>query len=139
LTTCLQMFNIILEIFLTAHRIAIISSLKTFRQEVNVKLVSGCIFISCLSIYIPKLFTHSITNVNATGAESNSTPAKVIYKLTKTAFGKSSTGVLITPVLTTTRIVLVSIVLLVLNIVCVIQFKAYLKNKLRIKSLNRKT
>jgi hypothetical protein len=136
-TTCLQMFNIILEILLTAHRIAIISSLNAFRKEVNVKLVSGCVFLTCLSIYSPTLFTYSIKNVNAAATESNTTATKVIYKLTKTAFGKSSAGVLITPVLTTTRIVLVSIVLLVLNIICVIQFKAYLRKKLKVKNLNR--
>jgi hypothetical protein len=134
LTTGLQVFNIILEIFLTFQRLALISNFKWFPKEVNVKLVCCSLMSLCLILYSPILFMYNIQ----VEFHSHGNVTKVIHKLSKTSFGRSYLAMSILSALSAIRISLVSVVLLILNLITVIRFKAYLRKKLKITNLNCK-
>jgi hypothetical protein len=128
LTSCLAFFNILLEIFLTVERMCLISNIKIYRY-VSVKKICLILLVISLAFYTPVLFINRITSSYSTSA------GRFNYKLIRTVFGKTTYAKWISIGLNSTRIALVLVVLLILNIIAILKFNAYFERKARLKSI----
>ena len=135
-TSVFQFFNILLEIFLTLQRIFLISNVRSFLRDTNVKRVCTILFLISFFIHMPIIFMDNIeeseTRIN------NMTQIARHYRLNKTMFGKTTVAKSIMTGLSTSRLVLVTLVLLILNIIAIVKYRAYLKKKWELKDLNCK-
>jgi hypothetical protein len=131
LTSCLALFNILLEIFLTTQRIFLISNLQIYRNASVKRVCFALLFIS-LIFYSPVLFMNQITSLYSKNEHSSRV---VNFKRVRTEFGKTEYIKWTLIGLNSTRVALVTIVLLILNIVAIIKFNQYFERKFQ---LNRK-
>jgi hypothetical protein len=127
-TSALALANIILEIFLTAQRLALVTRTPFFIKKVKVKTVCLSILAGSFLAHGPLLFINKIQSVR----DSNKT---VDYQFAKNDFGKHNMGRATVIILTGTRIILVTIVLLVLSIISVIKFYQFYMQKTEAKSI----
>jgi hypothetical protein len=131
LTSCMALFNILLEIFLTMQRIFLISNTRIYRNA-SVKKVCSILLLTSLAFYSPVLFIYNITSSytkNANGSQ------EISFKRVRTEFGKTYYAKWTLIVLNSTRVALVMVVLLVLNVTAIVKFNVYFEQKAQ---LNRK-
>jgi hypothetical protein len=121
LTSCLAIFGIVFEIFLTIDRILIIKNKKWLK---NLKMRYPLIILIAFSLlfYLPVVFLKHIVAVTSENKPLN-------YKLTLTDYGSSKIGRLLPIILYSIRIGLVTIVLLALNITSIFIFRSYFNKK----------
>lgn len=117
LTSCIAIFNILIEIFVTTQRYFLISKKKNL-QNLHPNLVMLVAAIFSLFYYTPIIFLKKICFVVNTG-----------YKLVYTNFGLSKIGRLVPIVLSSIRLILASVILLIANAFTLKEFKNYLKQK----------
>jgi hypothetical protein len=128
LTSCLACFNILLEIFITIERLFTVSNqLPTMKNNTKVKIIILAILIISLSVYLPVLFMKRVEMKLDQGPDVEIEQ----YGLVKTDFGKSEAATIIINTLSILRVLLVSVVLFVLNLVTVFRFKRFLKRRNR--------
>lgn len=122
LTSCLAIFNLIVELFVTIQRYLLISKHKTLQNQKPFRLM---LLISVVSLvyYLPVLCLKKIIY-----SENNG------YKLVYTSLGDSKIGRIIPIFLSTIRFFIGSCLLLIINIFTVIKFKVYLREKNLIKA-----
>jgi hypothetical protein len=131
LTSCMALFNILLEIFLTLQRIFIISNMQICRNASVKKVCVTFVFIS-LVFYSPVLFIDHI--ISTSGADGNN--QSINFKRVRTEFGKTTYAMWTLIGLNFTRAALVTVVLLIINIVAIVKFNAYLERKAQLTSKN---
>ena len=125
ITTALAFFNVILENFITLQRIIIISNLQ-FLRRVSVKVVCFVFLLISFIVYTPILWFNKIEKIEII----NGTQTLLVdYKLTKTNFSQTTLAKTIVTSLSMTRLVLVTLFLLILNIIAIAKFRAYIKRK----------
>lgn len=121
LTSCLAIYTIIIELFVTIQRYCMFTTKSYFQsQQPNIVMISTTVF--SLVFYTPVVFLKKIVYLG-----ENS------YEIQYTKFGLSKPGRVIPIVLSTIRLFIASIVLLVINIFTLVKFKKYLKKKQIIK------
>jgi hypothetical protein len=82
-----------------------------------------------LIVYSPVLFMKTVR------VEYSSNSTEVIdFKVTRTEFGKSKAGMWIMIAINSTRIILVTVVLMILNIVAIIKFNTFFERKSNLNS-----
>jgi hypothetical protein len=124
LTSCLALFNVLLEIFVTLQRLFMLSNhMPTMQNITKVKLISLVIFVISFSVYTPVLFMKHVV----LKPEQNLDLEIEQYELVKTRFGKSKAATIIMNSLIFVLIFLYSWALLVLNIVAVLRFRQYIQ------------
>jgi hypothetical protein len=139
LTSSLAVFNIIMEIFLTLQRISHILNKCLFFKNAQFKIVVSVILIISLLIYSPVLFIRHIKTIQLSEKNENTSVfTKFSFRLEKSSFGKSTIAVFMINSVSITRIILVMVVLLVLNIILVFKLKDYLLKKPTLKQLKSK-
>jgi hypothetical protein len=130
LTSCMALFNILLEIFLTLQRIFLISNMQIGRNASVKKVCLTLAFIS-LVFYSPVLFIDKIVTTNGTDGSQG-----INFKRVRTEFGKTKYAMWTLIGLNSTRTLLVTVVLLIINIVAIVKFNAYLERKAQLTSKN---
>lgn len=131
-TSCLAIFNILMECFIKVHRILIVSRKDLVfynKAGLSFRMIGPGIILASLSIYIPVLFMKQIEQVSLNRSDSNTTTMTHEYKLVVTKFGRSIFSAVYTNIITFVRISLVTFVLFVLNIAALVKMKAYLSQK----------
>lgn len=123
LTSCMAVMNIFVELFLSAQRLSIVLN-KSFLKNVSFKWATIGIACASLVYYAPILSLKTFVRVNGTANQ---------YVLERSSFGQTTFGKLIMPMLSVIRAFLVSVCLSILNFVCLFRFRAYLKNKAKLK------
>jgi hypothetical protein len=126
LTSCLIFFNIVLEVYITLQRLLMISHhLPSIKNRTKVKLVSLVIFLLSFTAYIPVLFMKRVElkPEQISGLEIEQ------YQIVKTKFGKSEAAKIIMNSLNVSRVLLVSVLLLVLNSVTAHKFRRFLQRR----------
>lgn len=121
LTSSIAIYNIMIEIFVTTQRYFLISRKKNF-QNLNPHSVMLVIILISLFYYSPIIFLKKIFYAENIG-----------YKMVYTSFGLSESGRLIPIVLSSIRLILASIILLIANVFTLKEFKKYLKLKKMMK------
>ena len=122
LSSCLAIYSISSEIFLTVQRIFIIRNIN-FLKDLTVKKVGPIIASISAIYYLPTWFFYGTKESGVVYTFKNQT--YIEYVRYSTDFGKSVTGTYLGLVMQIGRIVLVLGVLLVLNIVSIIFFHKY--------------
>lgn len=132
LTSSLALFNILAEIYLTVQRILLITNSSI--KHLKFKFSCFILFIISFTAYLPVLFMYKIEK----DCQFNKTKRAYLlsYKITKTGFGKTGVSVVIQAALSATRILLVTLVLFVLNIIVICVFKRFLQKKIELKNIN---
>lgn len=134
-TSCLAIFNIQMEIFLTLQRIIYLDNARLVRFFKNsFKTVTFILSAWSLCIYSPVLFFKSIKQVDV--ILQNQTYKD--FKMAKSRFGETYTASLIGKSLSLYRILLVTLVLTTLSLVTICKFRKYLNKKASLKK-NSKT
>jgi hypothetical protein len=123
-TSALILANIIIEIFLTAQRLALVAHTSFCIKKVRVKTVCLFILSATLLAYLPVLFMNTIEPVR-----DPKTNEIINYRLGKTRFGRHKIARVIVVFLTGTRITLVTIVLFALSASSVVIFYRFYKQK----------
>lgn len=145
LSSCLALFSIVLECFLTVQRILLVANTGTALQQrplvarirraltapPSVSCVCAWLFAVSLAAYLPVLFMRRIQTVTLSGAAFD-------YRLEKTLFGQSYAAKSLITGIKIARILLVTVVLAILNAVNIVQFNAYTKRKLVLKRISCK-
>jgi hypothetical protein len=116
-TSCLALFSILVEIFLTIQRICVITNTRSLAISSKVKQVTLLILIVSFLAYTPTLGMYELNS----------------YRITRSRFGRSQLAVAIQTVLGTLRLCLVLVVLFALNIVTIVKLRAFLNAKLRLR------
>lgn len=130
LTSCLALFTILIEVFLTTQRICLLSNANLRKKRAHVRstrsVILGLAVVSFLA-YIPLLFMTRLEQERGR------------FILKKTPFGRTYIAEYIKSVLSVTRLGLVTLVLLVLNLVAIVRYKSFYLRKKRLKNLSRTT
>lgn len=119
LTSCFAINNILIQIYLSLDRLLIISNRsQTIFQKLGLKPTISAIGLFSLAYYSPVLF---IRKYVALGDGT--------WKLFLTDFGMSKAGRLIPGVLSTIRLILVTICLFSINMITFVKFKRHVNKK----------
>lgn len=117
LTSCLAIYTILIELFVTIQRYCMFTTKKYFQShQPNIVMALTSAF--SLLFYLPVIFLKKIVYLG-----ENS------FQIEYTNFGQSKAGRLIPIILSTIRLSIASILLLVINIFTLIKFQKYLKKK----------
>lgn len=125
-TSCLAVFSILSEIYLTIDRLLMIQNIRTLRG-LTFKHVGPILICTSLIYYSPVWFTFQVVASGRVFVYRNQTYPE--YVLTKSAIGKSDAGTVLSTALNFIRLSLVVIVLLILNLITVICFARYINRK----------
>jgi hypothetical protein len=137
LTSSLAFFNIILELFLTGQRIVIISNnVDSCLKTAKFKHVFALLASVSLAVYAPTLFMNSISAAMVEDTSKNL--VYLDYRLVKTEFSLTKTAAAYVTTMNIARMVLVTCVLFILNIIASIKFRAFLKKKFHLKEMSSK-
>jgi hypothetical protein len=134
LASCLALFNISIEIFVTCQRVIIVSRDLTAnekRQRLRPWAICLLIFIVSLTVYSPVLLMNKVQLVEIRNETTGA--VRRDYSNEKNEFGRTSGGLFIIKLVTLFRMFLVTVVLTVVNIIASIKFTAFLKRKSALK------
>jgi len=126
LASCFGLFSILIEIVISIHRYYVLENKHNSNKFLAFKYVVPVLFATTVFIYMPVLFSYEVVPIENEN----------YFMKQKTQFGKSFVGKSIPIVQSIIRIILSSIVLLVLNIGNLIQFRKRFQsrsNLMRIK------
>jgi hypothetical protein len=126
LTSCLAIFNIMMEIYLSVNRLLLIRNI-TLIKDVTVRTVGPIFGSLALIYYLPSLFANRLEKTGIVYVYRNQT--FVDYALVLTEFGSSPVGQWVTSAIQILRIVLVVLVIFPINIVSIFLFQKYLIQK----------
>ncbi len=122
LTSCLGLLSILVEIFLTVHRIFLIT--KKSRRVIGLRAGQVCPVLITVAFlaYSPVLLSYTIEPYEKLGENET---IIIDYKISKTKFGLTAFAAKYMSGLNATRIFLVTFVLLFLNIIVLVYFQVY--------------
>ena len=133
LTSCMAIFNLIVQILLSIQRILMILNKQLFQ---NLSPYRGIIVITIFSLfyYIPVLTIQKIELASLTNMTTNHTNHgyEQNYAIVSTEFGKTSFGKSIRTILSIGRIVLATVVLSIVNIVNYYLFRKFFDKKVNL-------
>jgi hypothetical protein len=118
LTSCLALFGILMEIYLTIQRILVITNSRSCLARCPIRYMCSSIAALSFLIYSPYLAMYEVQG----------------HYIRSSEFGQSNAAVTIRTVIGLLRIFLVLFVLFVLNIVTIFKLKAYLLAKSRLST-----
>jgi hypothetical protein len=124
LTSCLALFNIILEIIVTCQRIRLLSREARSENMSRPWVVCVLAFGFSLAFYSPVLFMNEVYAVETRNETTSAVRRDYLYG--KTKFGKSVEGLFLAKLLALVRIILVTVVLTIANIIASIKFTAFI-------------
>ena len=128
-TSCLAIFNISMEIYLTLDRLFLVTQVKIFKNfNSNIIIIIIGIFASLY--YFPLLFIYQIQEIR-TNLTINSLNYTITYDITKTNYGNSKIGILTPTILSLIIITIVTFILFSLNILNIIKYKKYFDQKIK--------
>jgi len=128
LSSCMAIFNLLIQIFLSFQRILLVLNKKFFQNITPFKGILGISIIS-LIYYSPVLTIQKIELSIANVTRNSTIEEKPIYSIVSTNFGLSPFGQSIRIVLYSIRIILSTFILTILNVINYVLFKRYIKNK----------
>jgi hypothetical protein len=140
LTSCLALFNICVEIVITAQRMRLIStqaaSFLTRKSENKQRVLFVCVllFICVIGVYSPVLVINKVSVVETGNKTSGA--VRRDYFFSKTKFGRTIEAKLIEKLLAFIRVGLV-MVLTVVNVIASVQFTSFFKRKHALKEIIR--
>lgn len=119
IASCFGLFSILIEIIISVHRYCVLENKNNLiNKQLAFKYVVPILFSITIVIYVPVLFTYEIVSINNDN-----------YSKQKTEFGQTLVGRSMPILQSIIRIFLSSIVLLVLNIGNLIQFRKRFQTK----------
>jgi hypothetical protein len=130
--SCLAIFNIMMEIYLSVNRLLLIQNI-TLIKDVTVRTVGPIFGSLALIYYLPSLFANRLDKTGKVYVYRNQT--FVDYALVLTEFGSSPVGQWVTSAIQILRIVLVVLVIFPINIVSIFLFQKYLSRKMTMTHL----
>ena len=131
LTSCLAVFNILMENFLTIHRILLLNNSHLVKNKTYIKLIVILISLISFLIYIPQIFMNKISKIHVMPFNFTT------YTVGQTIFGRSKSAILIQVILNVSRMILIIAVLLVLNIITIVLYWKFLKKKRTLRYLSK--
>jgi hypothetical protein len=134
-TSCLALFNIIVEIVVTWQRVVMISKKSNHERAYRPWVICVLIFAFAMAVYSPVLFMSRV-RTEETRNETNGAVRRGYFP-EKTEFGKSQEGLVIMKLTVLVRMILVIVVLSIVNVVASIKFTAFYKRKLALKEIIR--
>jgi hypothetical protein len=133
LANALTLFSILVQLFLTAERIILITpaSHKLLRM-VGFKLVSWPLLLFTFAVYSLVLLTQAFVgkSLSTTIQELNQS-SSFNFKTFWTQYGESQSAQVFVNMIAMLRVLLVSVALLAVNVVAIFRFRNYCKQKLR--------
>lgn len=127
LTSCMAFNNILIELFLSIQRLSIVLN-RSFLRNAPFWRIVFVIFGVSLVFYAPVI---SLKVIDRTDEQNATTATSFGYELKMSTFGDSSFGRLVLPILSTVRVILVSVCLSSVNVFCLFKFRAYMRRKSR--------
>lgn len=127
-TSCLAMFSILVEIVISIHRYCILKNNGMFHSQTSLRWIAICLFVFSILFYLPVVFTYEVKSIEIVRNSSLITYTKV-----KTEFGRTSIGQSLPIIQSLVRIFLSTIVLSIVNIANIIEFRKRFKKKLELK------
>ena len=127
-TSCLAMFSIFVEIVISIHRYFVLKNNNRFASHAPLRWIVPIFFLISVALYFPVIFTYEI-KLNEIKNHSGSTT----YMKVKTDFGQTALGKWMPIMQSLLRIFLSTIVLSLVNIVNIIEFRKRFKKKLQLK------
>jgi hypothetical protein len=135
-TSCMALFNILVEIHITRLRIKLISrEARNNETEHRPWIVCMLISLASFAAYTPVLFMNEVISVE-TRNETMDTVHKDYFNV-RSQFGQSSNATFFEQFLVITRICLISVVLTVVNAVASVKYTAFYKRKSAMKEIIR--
>jgi hypothetical protein len=131
LASCIGLLIIILEVFLALHRLFLVSRVKPFLTKRWVWPVATAIVIPAMVVHTPVLFVNELVSREVITGNETVADVQLVYMISRTKFGQSALAKSYHTGLSLAKIALVTIGLLMINIVTVIKYKAYISNKLK--------
>jgi hypothetical protein len=126
LTSCMAIYSILCEIFLTVQRMFLIKN-KFLLKNVTVRTVGPIFGITSLIYYSPYWFAYDFVTTNKVYVYRNQTYLE--WNLVANDFGNSDAGKWLLSALGIFRMLLVLVVLLVLNIVSAVVFRNHFSKR----------
>jgi hypothetical protein len=131
-TSCLALFNILIEIVITCQRIGLISRGNRIESRNRAWLVCATLFAASLAIYTPVLFINEVDVVETISNQTTNLLERD-YTYRKTEFGKSTSGYIVFKIIIIFRVTLVTVVLSIVNVIASVKFTSFFKRKHAIK------
>jgi len=139
LTSCMAMFNLFIQIFLSIQRIFLVTN-KKFLHNIAVWKVVLIIAILSLTFYIPVLVVQKIVktenNKNTTISQSYD---ENMYSVVSTEFGLSSAGTTFKTLLKVGRISTATIIFTIVNTINYVSFRRFFNKRSKLLKLNKFT
>ena len=129
-TSCLAIYSILIEIYISIKRYLLILNRKAFERVPNILVIALLGSIS-LIYYLPILFVYK---VDVKIVENKQNQSETVYSTNLSDFGRTALGTYVPTILSSIRIVLVLVVLLIVNVMSTIAFREHLKRKASISS-----
>jgi hypothetical protein len=130
ITSCLAIFNIMIEIYLTIDRLLMVCNshwLKKIKTKIMIEVIGGIAIFYYLPVFFLWTVVEEVYIVQETGQIAS------IYSQLPSPFGDSAAGKSIPITLSFIRVFNVTIVLLTLNVINIIKFRSYFAKKSNIK------
>lgn len=127
LTSCLAVYSVLIELFLSIDRLLILSN-RLMLVNVSLRHAIICIALISLLFYLPVLF---LQRIELTGDNEDGSI------LVTTSFGQTDFGKIIPTLLTVVRLFLILVCLFSINIVTLVKFKRYVSKKTKIVNRNQ--
>jgi hypothetical protein len=134
LTSCLALYSILGEIFLSTQRLFIIQNSRILKG-LTVKTVGPALTIISLVYYLPYWFAYDFVKTGNVFFYRNQT--YVEYSLVANDFANSLIGNWFLSALSIVRMLLVSVVLFIINIISVFYFRKYFSERTKLHSGHR--
>ena len=120
-TSCLAIFGVLIENFISLKRLLLIKNKRTLENMAPYRVLLTLLIVAFL-YYAPVFLVQKINEIPISRSLK-------IYLPGSTDLGQTSVGKLILPVLTGLRIVLTVVCLPIINIISLIEFRKYMRRK----------
>jgi hypothetical protein len=133
LTSCMAVFNLLIQIFLSLQRIFLVLN-KSYLQ--NISLIKSILILASISlIFYSPILTIQRIELSHPNATSNA-HMPLLYSIVHTHFGETAFGQSVPTVLSSLRIFLATILLSIVNIINFIAFKRYFEKRKKLTKPN---
>jgi hypothetical protein len=134
LTSCMAMFNLFIQIFLSIQRILIVTN-KKFLQNASICKVILTLLLLSLIFYIPVLTVLTIVNEKYNTKANNESLDESLYSVVSTDFGKSSAGTSVKTLVQVGRISIATVIFGIVNFLNYIAFRRFLNKRTKLLSV----
>lgn len=133
LTSCMAVFNLLIQIFLSIQRIFLVTNNRFFQNISVIKSVSILAFVSLL-FYSP-IFTIQNIELSQANTTVNHSESR-LYSIVKTDFGSTTFGQHVRTIVSSLRIFLATVLLTIVNTINFIVFKRYFNKREKLIKTN---